>query len=100
SCPSMLWVTGIAGGAQFINRMYREFTGASYEQVQGGKWQLLILPEDAPAYVGAFHRAVAERAPFKAEARVQRADGEWRWLGSYAHPRFSAGGEFLGHVGL
>jgi PAS domain S-box-containing protein len=100
SCPSMLWVTDVEGGAQFINRMYREFTGAGDEQAQGGKWQLPILPEDAPGYVGAFHRAVAEHSSFKAEARVQRADGEWRWLGSYAHPRFSASGEFLGHVGL
>src|SRR5580698_7736017 len=28
------------------------------------------------------------------------ANGEWRWLANYAEPRFSADGEFLGHVGL
>ncbi len=37
---------------------------------------------------------------FRAEARVRRADGEWRLLGSYAQPRLSPGGAFLGHVGL
>jgi len=100
SCPSMLWVTGADGGNQFINRMYREFTGATREEVAGDKWQLLIHPEDAPEYVEAFQRAIRERAPFRAEARVQRADGEWRLLGSYAEPRLSPGGEFLGHVGL
>ncbi len=51
-------------------------------------------------YVGAFQHAVRERAPFRAEARVRRADGEWRWFGSYAKPRFSRAGEFLGHIGL
>ncbi len=100
SCPTMLWVTGREGGNQFINRMYREFTGASYEQVEGGKWRLLVHPDDAPEYVGAFDRAVREQTPFRAEARVRRADGEWRLLGSYAQPRLSSGGEFLGHVGL
>ena len=41
-----------------------------------------------------------ERAPFRAEARIRRADGEWRLIGSYATPRLSPGGEYLGHVGL
>ena len=79
-------------------------TGSSqeqhYEQVEGGKWQTLVHPDDASDYIGAFQRAVREHAPFRAEARVRRADGQWRWLGSYAEPRFSPGGEYLGHVGL
>ena len=48
----------------------------------------------------AFDRAVREHTPFRAEARFRRADGEWRWVGSYAEPRLSPDGEFLGHVGL
>jgi PAS domain S-box-containing protein len=99
-CPSLLWVTDAEGGNQFINRMYREFTGATEEEVEGGKWRVLIHPEDAAEYVGAFERAVREHVPFRAEARIRRADGEWRLMGSYAAPRFSAGGAFLGHVGL
>ncbi len=42
----------------------------------------------------------AEQAPFRAEARARRADGEWLWVASYAEPRLSPSGEFLGHVGL
>ena len=99
-CPTMMWVTDAEGGNQFINRAYREFCGTTYEQVEGGKWQVLIHPDDAPEYVGAFQRAVREHTPFRAEARVRRADGEWRWFGSYAEPRLSPGGEYLGHVGL
>ena len=100
SCPAMMWVTGAGGGSQFINRAYREFCGATQEQMEGSKWQSIVHPEDAPRYVGAFQQAVRERTPFKAETRVRRADGEWRWFGSYAEPRFSPDGEFLGHVGL
>jgi PAS domain S-box-containing protein len=99
-CPALMWVTNEEGGAQFINRAYREFAGTTYEQVEGGRWQLLIHPDDAVEYVGAFQRAVQQRTTFKAETRVRRADGEWRWLASYGEPRFSTSGEFLGHVGL
>ena len=99
-CPTVMWVTNAEGGIQFINRAYREFFGTTYEQVEGHKWQLVLHPEDAPEYLAAFQRAVREHTPFRAEARVRRADGEWRWFASYAEPRFSPGGEFLGHVGL
>jgi len=57
-------------------------------------------PDDAPAYFEAFRRAVEEHGSFRAEARVRRADGEWRWIGSHAEPRLAPGGEYLGHVGL
>jgi diguanylate cyclase (GGDEF)-like protein/PAS domain S-box-containing protein len=99
-CPTLLWVTNAEGGNQFINREYQEFTGTTTEQAEGPKWQLLVHPDDAPIYVETFQRAVREHAPFRAEARVRRADGDWRWIDSYAEPRLSRSGEFLGHVGL
>lgn len=100
SSPTMLWVTDANGGLQFINRMLLEFSGASFDQAQGRGWHVFVHPGDAPQYVVAFERAMRERSAFRAEARVRRADGEWRWFGSYATPRFSPGGEFLGHIGL
>ena len=99
-CPVMMWVTDAEGGNQFVNRAYREFCGITHEQADGCKWHLLIHPDDAPEYIAAFQRAVREQTSFEAEARIRRADGEWRWFASSAEPRFSPGGEFLGHVGL
>ena len=100
SCPAILWVTNAEGGNQFINRGFREFCETTYEEVEGHKWQVMIHPEDASGYVATFYRAVREHAPFQAEVRVRRADGQWRWLHSHAEPRFSPQGEFLGHVGI
>jgi PAS domain S-box-containing protein len=59
-----------------------------------------LHPDDAAAYIETFAKAIHERSSFSAEARVRRADGEWRLVGSRAEPRFSPSGEFLGHVGL
>ena len=100
SCPTMMWVTGTNGENQFFNRAYRDFTGTTSEQVERGDWRLPVHPDDAAEYEGAFHSAVKGQTPFRAEARVRRADGEWRLFGSNAVPRISAGGAFLGHVGL
>ncbi|MGB9031186.1 MAG: PAS domain S-box protein [Acidobacteriaceae bacterium] len=98
--PSILWVTGVAGEVQFVNRAYKEFFATTSEQVRSGGWQALVHADDQPVYVAAFEQAVRDHLPFNGEARVRRADGEWRLLGSRAQPRLSPGGEFLGHVGL
>ena len=100
SSPTLMWVTNAEGGLEFINRAYREFCGATTEQVEGNKWLSLLQPDDAPAYAQAFRRAVEQHAAFSAEVGVRRADGEWRLVGTHAAPRLSAGGKFLGHVGL
>ena len=99
-CPTILWVTDARGDIRFVNRTCQEFFGTVYENVEGGKWHPLLHPEDAADYLVAFQRAIEAHAPFRAEARVRRADGEWRWVSSYAEARFSPTGEFLGHVGL
>jgi len=97
--PIIIWVTDAEGGVQFVNRTYREFFGVTYEHVQGRKWQPLLHPDDAGAYMEEFLQAVREGRPFKAEARARRADGEWRWIASHAEPRWSRTGEFLGYIG-
>jgi PAS domain S-box-containing protein len=99
SCPVGIWVTGALGETRFINRTYREFCGVTSEQLEGDEWKSWLHQEDAPEFVAALERAVKEHMPFKAEGRSRRADGEWRWVESYAIPRFSPNGEFLGLVG-
>jgi PAS domain S-box-containing protein len=99
SCPMGIWVTDEQGGTRFINRRYREFSGVTSEQVEPNEWRSRIHPDDSLEFVGALQRALKEHAPFRTEGRHRRADGEWRWVESYAVPRFSSGGEFLGLVG-
>ena len=99
-CPAVMWATNSEGETQFINRAYRDFMGTTLEQVGGDKWKMVLHPDDALGYVAVFFRAVRDRAPFSAETRVRRADGEWRWLASHGEPHLSPSGEFLGHVGL
>jgi PAS domain S-box-containing protein len=96
SCPTIIWVTDAAGRTQLVNRVCREFGFEEGDDL----WRLLIHPDDRSEYVERFLLAVRERVPFRAEARIRRSDGEWRWIASYAEPHLSPTGVFLGHVGI
>ncbi|MGB6689711.1 MAG: PAS domain S-box protein [Terracidiphilus sp.] len=100
ACPSILWVTDASGELEFVNKAFRRFFGTTHEEVQSGKWHLLLHPDDAADYIAVFERATRERKPFSVEWRVRRADGEWRMVGSRAQVRLSPTGEYMGHIGL
>jgi PAS domain S-box-containing protein len=99
-CPALMWVTNADGRVEFINRAYREFIGVSLDRVQGLDWEKFLHPDDAQLYLEACDRALRERAPLRSETRLRGVQGEWRWVATYAEPRFSPSGEFLGYVGL
>ncbi len=100
SCPTIIWVTDAEGRTRLANRMCREFFSSNFEQADGDESRFLIHPEDHSEYTSKFLLAMQHRAPFRAEARVRRSDGEWRWIASHAEPRLSLNGDFLGYVGI
>lgn len=99
SAPVIIWVNGQDGGCEFVNKEYLKFFGKTLEEVMGFGWRVALHPDDEEAYLSAYREAVSAREPFRAQVRVRRADGQYRWLDSYALPRFSPGGEYLGYIG-
>lgn len=97
--PLIVWTHDAAGQQELVNLTFCEFFGVSREEMRGGRWQMLMHPEDADDYTREFFNCVEERRPFHAEVRVKRADGQWRNIESWARPRFGPGGEFRGFVG-
>ncbi len=97
--PLIVWVHDAQGAQQFVNRTFLEYFEVDEEEMQGGRWQLLMHPDDGPAYAQEFMACVREHKPFHAEVRVRNGKGEWRNLESWGRPRWSAAGEFLGMVG-
>jgi PAS domain S-box-containing protein len=97
--PLIVWVHDASGQQQFVNQTFCEFFGVTLEDMKGGRWQMFLHPENAAAYIQSFANCVRDRTPFHAEVRVRRADGDWRWLESWARPRFSDAGEYMGFVG-
>jgi PAS domain S-box-containing protein len=97
--PLMLWEHGASGEQTWVNNTFCRFFGTTREEMRDDRWQMLTHPDDTEAYAHAFGRAVAEQQPFQGRVRARDAAGEWRWLDSWAQPRFDEQGGFLGMVG-
>ena len=75
--PLIVWMHDAEGAQQFVNRTFLEYFDVEEEEMKGGRWQLLMHPEDGPIYAEEFMACVSERKPFHAEVRVRngRANG-------------------------
>jgi PAS domain S-box-containing protein len=99
NAPVMIWTTDQSGFCGYLNRAWREFTGQGEGEGLGLGWADAVHPEDRDDARTTFMEASAQRRPFRAEYRLRRADGTWRWAIDAAAPRLGDDGEFLGMVG-
>jgi PAS domain S-box-containing protein len=68
------------GDVDFFNHGWEEYVGLPFIDMLGWRWTSAIHAEDAEAFVGKWRAALESGEPFVAEARVRRADGEYRWF--------------------
>ncbi len=97
--PILVWVHDELGNQSFVNQTYCDYFGVTREEMTGGRWQMLVHPDDAREYRDEFLACVQEQRPFHGRARVRRADGVWRWIESWARVRRGPDGSFSGFVG-
>ena len=99
SAPVMIWVTDPDGACTYLGRPWYEFSGQTEATGLGFGWLDVVHPDDRERTRATFLAAHADRAPFRLEYRLRRADGVYRWALDAALPRFAEGGAFLGYVG-
>ena len=78
--PAHAWSALPDGTVVFVNKRFLEFAGRSREDLLGWGWSSVVHPDDLPTYVDQWQTAVAAGEPMESQARVLRADGEYRWL--------------------
>ena len=78
--PALVWSALPDGSRDFISRRWLEYTGLSPKDGLGWGWTGVIHPEDRDAFVDEWKAALASGEPLEAEARLQRADGQYRWF--------------------
>jgi PAS domain S-box-containing protein len=84
--PTIIWSMSPDGNAAFMNKVARELTGASLEDIQNGKWIENIHPDDRELVSQEFAKALTTGSSYAAEHRLQKQDGTWRWFLSRAEP--------------
>jgi PAS domain S-box-containing protein len=76
--PVLVWSKLPDGSADFLNKRFLEYTGLSVEEGFGWGWMNEFHPEERAEEE--WRAAFAAGEPFEREARVRRADGEYRWF--------------------
>src|SRR5437660_4219324 len=85
--PALVWRKLPDGSADFLNQRFREYTGLSVEEGLGWGWMMKgFHPEDRAEEE--WRAAFAAGQPFEKEARMRRADGEYRWFLHRAVPLY------------
>jgi len=78
--PGYVWSALPDGSLDFINQPWLDFAGLSREEGLGWGWEATVHPEDLAGFVDEWRAAVACGKAMETEARVRRADGQYRWL--------------------
>jgi PAS domain S-box-containing protein len=78
--PGYVWSALPDGSIDFINKRWLEFSGLSLQQALGWGWTAAVHPDDRAELVEAWTAAFTSGKPMETEARVGRADGQYRWM--------------------
>jgi PAS domain S-box-containing protein len=99
AAPVMIWLGNADGSAEWFSRSWLDFVGRSLDdQVRGG-WESVVHPGDLARVQESYRAHTAAREPFSIELRVQRGDGDYRWVLNSGTPRISDAGVFSGYIG-
>jgi len=99
TAPVFIWMCDTAGQRLFANKAWLDFSGRTLEQELGRGWTEGLHAEDRERSLADFAKAIARRESFRAEYRMRRADGEYRWILDSGTPRFNGAGQYAGHIG-
>ena len=74
--PAVVWSNSRDGSADFLNQRFRDYTGHSLEWGRSWVWMDALHSDDRAMHD--WRATLAAGEPFEKEARVRRADGEYR----------------------
>lgn len=98
NAPVFIWISGLGGKLEFVNRRFVDETGKSAEDLLGAKWHDLVHAGDLAGYLAECARAETAREGYAYELRMRRADGSYHWMCFVGEPRFE-GKQVTGFVG-
>jgi PAS domain S-box-containing protein len=78
--PTLVWSARPDGYVEFVNRPWLDYTGLSVSQALAWGWAVAIHPNDRDRVVDYWRSLLASGEPGEVEARLCRADGDYRWF--------------------
>lgn len=99
TAPVMIWASGTDKQCCFLNTAWLKFRGRSLENELGFGWTEGIHPDDRDRCKQLYETSFDDRLEFKIEYRLQRQDGQYRWMAAEGSPCYDTDGAFTGYIG-
>jgi formate hydrogenlyase transcriptional activator len=84
--PGLVAIMTARGEVELVNRQVLDYFGRSLDELKQWGTSDAVHPDDLPAVVAAWTRAVETGIAYEFEHRIRRADGTYRWFQSRGHP--------------
>ncbi|MFT3781768.1 MAG: PAS domain S-box protein [Nibricoccus sp.] len=97
--PIMIWRARTDKLCDYFNERWLSFRGRSLEQEFGNGWVEGVHKEDVDRCVAIYVENFEQRTAFEMYYRLQRHDGDYRWIFDRGVPYFSNSKDFLGYIG-
>lgn len=100
SMPQLGWTARPDGFIEFYNRGWYEYTGTTYEEMQGWGWKSVHDPDMLPLVTERWQESLRTGTPFEMEFPLRRHDGVFRWFLTRVNPVRDAKGDITRWVGI
>jgi PAS domain S-box-containing protein len=89
------WTCDELGQATWYNRRWYEYTGTSFDSMQGSGWRTVHHPDHVERVHASLMRAVQDKQAWEETVPLRGKDGLYRWFLSRAVPIRDAGGRVI-----
>ena len=98
--PQLGWTARPDGFIDYYNRGWYEYTGTTYEQMEGWGWESVHDPVLLPGVKQRWAAAIAAGEPVELEFPLRRWDGVFRWFLTRVQPIRNEAGLIVRWVGI
>ena len=93
--PQLAWSTRPDGYIDWYNQRWYDYTGTTFESMQGWGWRSVHDPEMVDDVIGRWQAALNAGVPFEMEFPILGADGRFRWHLTQAMPLKDQSGQIV-----
>ena len=97
--PVMIWMSGKDRAFCFLNKAWLAFTGKDGQDETETGWYQCMHPEDVQKWMRVYAPSFDKQEAFRVEFRLQRSDGQYRWVSCSGQPRLSGPTLSDGYIG-
>lgn len=95
--PHLVWMTDGRGAYEYASHQWRAYSGL--DPTHPDTWANMVHPDDLPALTRAWEHCLHTGQTYKAEARLRRQDGVFRWHAVHGEPLRDEAGILMRWIG-